>query len=345
MPRQVFRRCCSALVSFAVASSCVASAFAADAPLRDLPGAKDPPYVGRFAGSTIVGYGEQSFDQASFPMTNEVSDGRFVKAQTVEGKITRVAYLAPAGKTRLEVQRNYQEALAKAGFVRKFACDGDACGRSARIQEPFIPYAQKMQQTPSYGGQSDLAFLVLNTADDPHYLWGTLKAEGRDVAVSLYISTLRATDDSPLNNRVGVFVETVEPKPMETGQVTVDANAMKKGLAADGKIALYGVYFETGKSDVKPESKPQIDEMAKMLDADKSIRVYIVGHTDNQGAIDANVTLSQRRADAIAAVLVRDYKVDPKRLATKGVASYAPVATNDSDAGRGKNRRVELVKQ
>ena len=333
------------LLSIGVAFAASATVAAADAPLSDLPGAKDAPYIGRFAGSAIVGYGEQSFDQASFPMTNEVNNGRFMKSQTVEGKITRVAYLAPAGKTRLEVQRNYQEALTKAGFVKKFSCDGDACGRSARIQEPFIPYAEKMKQLPSYGGQSEVAFLVLNTSDDPHYIWGTLKADGRDVAVSIFISTLNASDDSPLHNRVGVFVETVEPKAMQGGQVTVDAGAMKKGLAADGKIALYGVYFDTGKSDIKPESKPQLDEMAKLLDADKTIKVYIVGHTDNQGAVDANVALSQRRADAIAAALVRDYKVDAKRLATKGVASYAPVATNDSDAGRAKNRRVELVKQ
>ena len=333
------------LLSIGAALFVGAAAQAADAPLQDLPGAKDPPYVGRFAGSAIVGYGELSFDQAIFPLTSEIADGHFVKSQTVEGKITRVAYLAPYGKTRLEVQRNYQEALVKAGFVKKFSCDADACGRGSRIQAPFIAYHEKMKQTPSYGGYSSVAFLVLNTNQDPHYIWGTLRAEGRDVTVSVFISTLSATADSPLNDRVGVFVEVVEPKAMETGQVTVDAGAMKKGLAADGKIALYGVYFDTGKADVKPESKPQLDEMAKLLDADRTLKVYIVGHTDNQGAVDANATLSQRRADAIATALVRDYKVDAKRLATKGVASYAPVATNDSDAGRAKNRRVELVKQ
>ncbi len=333
-----------AIVVLAVAFSTFASA-AADAPLRDLPGAKDPPYVGRFAGSAIVGYGEIAYDEVQFPLTNEVDNRHFVKAAKVEGKVTRVAYLAPTGKTRLEVQRNYQEALTKAGFVKKFACDGDACGRSARINEPLIPYAEHMKQLQGYGRQSDPAFLVLNTNQDPHYIWGTLKAEDRDVAVAIFISVLNGSDDDPLKDRVGVFVETVEPKPMKTGQVTVDAGAMEKGLAAEGRIALYGVYFDTGKADIKPESKPQLDEMGKLLDADRSIKVYIVGHTDNQGALDANLSLSQRRADAIVAALVRDYKVDAKRLATKGVAGYAPVATNDTDAGRAKNRRVELVKQ
>lgn len=321
------------------------AANAADVPLRDLVGAKDPPYVGRFAGSTIVGYGESAFDEATFPLTNEVDGERFVKSENVEGKITRVAYLAPYGKSRLEVQRNYQEALTKAGFVKKFSCDGDACQKGSRIQAPFIKYARTMKQTPNYGNQSDVAFLVLNTDQDLHYIWGTLKADGREVAVSVFLSVMNATDDSPLHNRVGIFVETVEPKPMQTGQVTVDANTMQKGLVAEGKVALYGVYFDTGKADLKPESKPQLDEMAKLLDADKSLKVFVVGHTDNQGTVDANVTLSQRRAEAIAQALTRDYKVDAKRLIAKGVANFAPVASNEAETGRAKNRRVELVRQ
>lgn len=323
----------------------ITAASAADVPLKDLTGAKDPPYVGRFAGSAIVGYGETGFDEVQFPMTNEVDNRHFVKAATVAGKVTRVAYLAPTGKSRLEVQRNYQEALTKAGFVKKFSCDGDACGRSARINEPLIPYAEHMKQLQGYGRQSDPAFLVLNTDRDPHYIWGTLKADSRDVAVAIFISVLNGSDDDPLKDRVGIFVETVEPKPMQTGQVTVDAASMQKGLAAEGKIALYGVYFDTGKADIKSESKPQLDEMAKLLDADRSMKVFVVGHTDNQGVLDANVALSQRRAEAIIQALVRDYKVDPKRLVAKGVANFAPVASNDAETGRAKNRRVELVRQ
>ena len=185
----------------------------------------------------------------------------------------------------------------------------------------------------------------MNTDQDLHCIWGTLKADGREVAVSVFIPVMNASDDSPLHNRVGIFVETVEPKPMTTGQVTVGANAMQKGLAAEGKVVLYGVYFDTGEADLKPESKPPLDEMAKLLDADKSIKVFVVGHTDNQGGVDASVSLSQRRAEAIAQALVRDYKIDPKRLVAKGVANFAPVASNDAETGRAKNRRVELVRQ
>jgi outer membrane protein OmpA-like peptidoglycan-associated protein len=132
---------------------------------------------------------------------------------------------------------------------------------------------------------------------------------------------------------------------MDNGMVTVDAAALAKGLQADGKIALYGIYFDSGKSELKPESKAQLDEMARLLQGSAALRVYIVGHTDNQGALDANLALSRARAQAVVDALVRSYKIDGRRLAAAGVASYAPVASNADDAGRARNRRVELVLQ
>ena len=323
----------------------VAGLASADEALKDVVGGKDHPVISRYAGSALVGYAQLSFEQAVFPLTSEVRDKKFVKSETVEGRITRLAYLAPAGATVLEVHRNYQDALAKAGFVKKFACDRDDCNRSSRIQAPFIDYASTMKQVKSYGGYSDIGFLVLNTDSDLHYTWGTLRSGGRDVYVGVFTSKLAASDSSPLNNRAGTFIEIVEPRAMETGKVSVDAGAMQKGLAAEGKVAIYGVYFDTGKADVKPESKPQLDEMAKLLTTDKTLRVVIVGHTDNQGTIDGNVALSQKRAESIVAALVKDYRIDGRRLLAKGVASFAPVASNDAEEGRAKNRRVELVKQ
>jgi outer membrane protein OmpA-like peptidoglycan-associated protein len=142
-------------------------------------------------------------------------------------------------------------------------------------------------------------------------------------------------------------MQVVEGKPMEGGKVSVNLNAgeMAKSIAADGKVAVYGVYFDIDKSDVKPESKAALGEMAKLLQQNPQLKVFVVGHTDNQGALAHNVELSQKRADAVIKTLATDYKVDARRLAAKGVASYAPVASNDAEAGREKNRRVELVKQ
>ncbi|MDB5848590.1 MAG: outer membrane protein precursor, partial [Rhodoferax sp.] len=105
------------------------------------------------------------------------------------------------------------------------------------------------------------------------------------------------------------------------------------------------IYFDTGKSEVKAESRPQLEEMAKLLQSQPALKVYVVGHTDNQGTLDANLTLSQQRAQVVGAALASGYKIDARRIATKGVASLAPVASNAADPGRARNRRVELVVQ
>ena len=115
-------------------------------------------------------------------------------------------------------------------------------------------------------------------------------------------------------------------------------------MQADGKIALYGIYFDTGKAVLKPESQAQVDQMVALLKAQPTLKVYLVGHTDSEGALDANLALSQQRAQAVVDALVRA-KVDAKRLNARGVANLAPVASNAADAGRARNRRVELVLQ
>jgi outer membrane protein OmpA-like peptidoglycan-associated protein len=75
------------------------------------------------------------------------------------------------------------------------------------------------------------------------------------------------------------YIQIAEAKAMQTGQVTVDTSALKAGLDADGKIALYGIYFDTGKAALKPESKAQLDEMNKLLQAQANLKVIIVGHS------------------------------------------------------------------
>ena len=330
-----------ALIAALVITNC---ARAADLDPPDLPGAKDSPLISRYAGSSLVAFSNINFDQATLPLTNQVEDKHFVKAQAVEGKITRIAYLAPAGTSVLEVARNYRDALVNAGMTVQFSCAKEKCG-STRIQEPFIEYAQGMKQLQSYGGYSDVGFLVLNEGETPYYFWGTLAVDGRLVYVSVFTSKMQASDGSALKGRAGTFIETIEPKAMETGKVAVDATAIRSGVVNAGKIALYGIYFDTGKADVKTESKAQLTEIAKFLSSDKSIKVIVVGHTDNAGSMDFNQTLSQQRATAVATVLTKDYQIAPGRVIAKGVGNFCPVASNASEDGRAKNRRVELVQQ
>lgn len=136
----------------------------------------------------------------------------------------------------------------------------------------------------------------------------------------------------------------VEKQAMQQ-DIVADATALKGGLAQDGHIVVPGIFFDFGKSEVKPESEAALKEIAKLLQADPAMKVWVVGHTDYVGSADSNVTLSNARAAAVIRSLTTQMGVDPKRLAPYGNGPYAPLASNKTDEGRARNRRVELVQQ
>ena len=140
------------------------------------------------------------------------------------------------------------------------------------------------------------------------------------------------------------YLTFVEKEAMKQ-EVTADAKFMSEGISSTGHVAIYGIYFDFNKSDVKPESDPALQEISKLLSGNPNLKVFIVGHTDNVGGVDYNMKLSQARADAVVKVLTTKYKVTPQRLKAYGVGQLAPVAPNKTEEGRAKNRRVELVEQ
>jgi len=133
----------------------------------------------------------------------------------------------------------------------------------------------------------------------------------------------------------------VENKPMED-EVTIDAAALNKGISETGKIAVYGIYFDSGKSVIKPESKPTIDEIVKMLEQNPKLNIFVVGHTDSDGSLESNMKLSSDRAAAVVKALTEN-GISATRLKSCGVGPYCPVERNHTDEGKAKNRRVELV--
>jgi outer membrane protein OmpA-like peptidoglycan-associated protein len=148
----------------------------------------------------------------------------------------------------------------------------------------------------------------------------------------------------PFNGGEGYTLYIVESKAMAQ-EVTADANALANDIAATGKAAVYGIYFDTGKSVVKPESEPALTEIGKLLGENGSLELHVVGHTDNVGDLASNMKLSQARAEAVVQALVSKYGVDAKRLKPAGVGPLCPAASNSTDEGKAKNRRVELVQQ
>lgn len=135
----------------------------------------------------------------------------------------------------------------------------------------------------------------------------------------------------------------IESQPMQQ-EVIADASAMRNDLAATGKTIVNGIYFDTASATIKPESEQALAEMVKLLNGSPALKVYVVGHTDSVGSLDTNLKLSSDRAASVVKGLVAR-GVAASRLKHTGVGPYSPVASNDTDEGKGKNRRVELVKQ
>ncbi|MCX5871080.1 MAG: OmpA family protein [Deltaproteobacteria bacterium] len=141
-----------------------------------------------------------------------------------------------------------------------------------------------------------------------------------------------------------IWLRIVEKKAMEQ-TIVADATVFSNDIRATGHSAVYGIYFDTAKSTIKPESAQAIGEIAKMLKDDPSLKIFVVGHTDNQGGVESNIKLSQDRGEAVLQALVRDHGIAANRLRSYGCGLFSPVASNDTEDGRAKNRRVELVKQ
>jgi OOP family OmpA-OmpF porin len=338
----------AALALFASFSLAI-TAFA-DAPKADVAKSADHPVLKRFAGSVLVGYAQQDWEQRSFPDASGVSktEDKFNRPVSLEGKVTRLFYLAPLGKSPLEVYRNYQQALTAAGFKTTWQCEGEAQGctkaffaldgseraKGMRWAEGNLPAADGAHAGAAWNLEMALSH------EQARMTVGTLTSGGRTLHLLLFTSMA----ENEYTHRTASYIEIVEPKAMPTGQVTVDAKAIGQGLQADGRIALYGLSFDTGKTDIKPDSNAQLDQMAAVLKAQPALKVLIVGHTDNVGAIDANLALSEGRAKAVVAALTQR-GIAANRLQARGIANFAPVAPNTSDDGRAKNRRVEMVLQ
>jgi outer membrane protein OmpA-like peptidoglycan-associated protein len=143
----------------------------------------------------------------------------------------------------------------------------------------------------------------------------------------------------------GWYKQTIVVEKGMTQEIVANAAALSGGLTGNGHVVVNGILFDTGKTDVKPESAAALTEIAKMLKANPRLKVYVVGHTDNVGALAANMDLSKRRAASVVQALTTKYAVPAAQLDAIGDGPSAPVSSNDTEDGRALNRRVELVKQ
>jgi len=184
----------------------------------------------------------------------------------------------------------------------------------------------------------------LRKVEDQYY--GVFKgnAEGKEIYVSVYV--VFSKDDyivPELNNNPITILDIIEGTAMESDKV--QAKDLKEGLENSGSVSIYGIQFDHGKSEIKPESAESLQMIAEFLMSSPEIQVFIVGHTDNTGSLNNNMLLSQKRAEAVVEYLTTKLGAQTNQVLPKGVGPLAPKSSNKTEEGRSINRRVEIVMQ
>ena len=280
--------------------------------------AQDHPLVSPYPGSKLTDRKAADFEQYTRIIGAE---GEASLTEQIEGRVTRLKYHNPEGRSPREIVANYRQALEAAGMRVDYACEGSASCRSTGVG---------WKQIPSWNA---LNGLNLGAVKDVHYVTGTLQHEGRTAIVSV--------GANPNVHHLHV----VELQAMQTGLVVVDAAALGKGLDRDGRVVLDGIFFDTDSATLQAASDAALEQAATLLQQRPTLKLYVVGHTDAQGSLAHNLGLSKARAASVVQALTTRFGVAAGRLDPHGVGPLSPRASNAAEPGRANNRRVELVQQ
>lgn len=282
----------------------------AQSPNNDMEGCKDYPLFNRMPNYYISDCGTVEFDARKFPVGPPLEEQK-PKVVEVEGALTYLRYNLTEGAkpaSGLQIMRNFENATKTAG--------GTVEGKYPNWCTAYVDYDPRLGNTCTNWGVS------MKFVTPEKEVWAYMQVIGEE----------------------GYAIQIIERATMKQ-DIVVDAAGLQQGLSATGHIAVYDILFDTAKSDVKPESDATLKEIAKLMGQNPSLKLHVVGHTDNVGDLAANMKLSQARAAAVVAALTGKHGVAASRLGAFGAGPYAPVASNATDEGKAKNRRVELVQQ
>jgi OmpA-OmpF porin, OOP family len=367
---------------------------------QDAPGSADHPLVQRYKDSKVLLYSVTEYDEFDLPLGPVVSvdaGWKLEKKQPVEGKHTRILYVAPAGRASLEVFRNYEQELTAAGFETLYTGKGTDLGYGDTFSKNLVDREWRVANSnpldSNYQGQRYLAaklsrpaegdvYVALFVTTDTNWMSWLGTQEGQVLTQLSVIETkpmqIRMEQGKPVPapppptptptptpSPPPTPQPTVTPEPVAVPQATamptvaiapapppstpaptaepVRAAEMARSISETGRVSLYGIYFDTNQTAIKPASESVLSEIAKLLNDQPKLQLQIVGHTDDVGTAEFNRDLSERRAQAVVQALVHRHRIDAARLIASGAGLTQPVASNKTEEGRAKNRRVELV--
>ena len=301
----------------------------------DIENSKDYPLLSRFDGSVIEFYKETKWGAYRLPVSDKGTidwDG----PMSLEGKVIRTQYSVSPDNNSEFVLHNYKAAFKKAGFEVLIAIANDQLGVSDR---PHTWNDKYYEAGGYYNGLNNGKFgmgLYFPTWNNNHCF---IAARGRDSGKDIYAAIYAIVDE----NYTLITQDIIEVEAVETGLVS--ATNISEDISATGHIAIYDIRFSADKADILPESAEALAIVADFLKANADQQFIVVGHAAGVGDFDSGMKLSRERAKAVMNELVSKYGVAGNQLEAYGVGALCPVASNNTEEGAAKNRRVEIVER
>ncbi|MCC5859577.1 MAG: OmpA family protein [Ectothiorhodospiraceae bacterium] len=297
----------------------------------DIEGSGDHPQVPRLAGSYIVFQDQSDFDRLTVP-TGAWTGDAFEAVERLEGEVLRLSYnFQDPSVTTLRVKRSYVQALEERGFEILFTGSEEALSGGAGrtfFQESGL-FERGARDCCRVANRDRQVRYIAARSGNGDVLAGIAVFNARRVdgpAVSKAIVTAQAMDD------------TMDHQPLTAGE-------METGLMEDGRVAVQNILFQVNSAEILPESAEALATIAELMQDQSSMELLVVGHTDNTGDFDYNVSLSLQRAQSVVNWLESEHGIHGDRLQAAGAGMMAPVTTNRTEEGRAQNRRVELVER
>ncbi len=309
-----------------------------DLPTEDVLDSQDHPLISRFPGSYLRYYDTANYEKFNLPLS-KLNDAEIKKEYInddliAEGQLSKHLYIAPDDHSPLEIFRNYETAVKKAGFEIIAKKEG----------EVSAAFSRRLYEQVDFNNSRNTTFEGLDPAEKGAY-YLTAKQSRAEGEVYLSIFTARHgfygggwPDGLPV-----VYQTIVEEKDLDSDLISV--SGVMKDIQSRGKASIQGIYFEHDSANIKAESQENIEKIAELLNENPELELYVVGHTDYTGSLEYNMDLSERRAEALVERLVSEYNIVEERLIPAGVGPLSPELTNETETGRAENRRVVLVKR
>jgi len=270
----------------------------------NVAGAKEHRLLKFYPESSVDDYSVVDFDAVEIMVGHDRKKSEPAMA-SIEGKVTKYHVNHKPGTSALAILRNYENALKKAGFVTMVA------GKGEQLQGAPINFDQSLGTFRLDVGGKPAAYVYMIAGGD---------AQRPDSTVTI------------------VEVQAMEQK------LEANADGWFDAISKSGRVAVYGINFDTGKATLTADSTAVLEEVRKLASGHPELKLVIEGHTDNAGNPAANRKLSEARAEAVKSWLVAK-GVKVAQLSTAGLGDTQPVGDNATDKGRAANRRVELVRK